>query len=318
MAAERPVGRAHVPGRNRLLQHEASAEHLAHRAVVQGLRRRPHLAPGSRRSSPRCSRSPSCCGGRAGASASRSRSSRGLVLSSMFAFFYVHAGRTANTDAINTLLIVLTVVTVSEAREDGGGCSARRRHRGGVPAARHGRHHARGDCSRHGLEPAVAAGPPVPGRLRRSSCVRCRSPRGCGAMADRRLAVSRTPVLVRLRRAHDNQHRRPSGFSVSTTSTSCRSITTTGWSPRRGVAALPGASRAIPSDGRVASHGGGPDPGAGRVGRRRLRHPHADDHQDRVVPASLLPGVRRRRGRHSGPCRGRGDGRAPPGGGGLR
>ena len=41
----------------------------------------------------------------------------GLVLSSMFAFFYVHAGRTANTDAINTLLIILTVIVVSEARE---------------------------------------------------------------------------------------------------------------------------------------------------------------------------------------------------------
>jgi 4-amino-4-deoxy-L-arabinose transferase-like glycosyltransferase len=41
----------------------------------------------------------------------------GLVLSSMFAFFYVHAGRTANTDAINTLLIILAVVVVSEARE---------------------------------------------------------------------------------------------------------------------------------------------------------------------------------------------------------
>jgi 4-amino-4-deoxy-L-arabinose transferase-like glycosyltransferase len=40
-----------------------------------------------------------------------------LVLSSMFAFFYVHAGRTANTDAINTLLIILAVVVVSEARE---------------------------------------------------------------------------------------------------------------------------------------------------------------------------------------------------------
>ncbi len=41
----------------------------------------------------------------------------GLVLSTMFAFFYVHSSRTANTDAINTLLIVLTAVTVSEARE---------------------------------------------------------------------------------------------------------------------------------------------------------------------------------------------------------
>jgi 4-amino-4-deoxy-L-arabinose transferase-like glycosyltransferase len=41
----------------------------------------------------------------------------GLVLASMFAFFYVHSGRTANTDAINTLLIVLTAVTVSEARD---------------------------------------------------------------------------------------------------------------------------------------------------------------------------------------------------------
>lgn len=41
----------------------------------------------------------------------------GLVLSSMFAFFYVHSGRTANTDAVNTLLIVLTVVTISEARD---------------------------------------------------------------------------------------------------------------------------------------------------------------------------------------------------------
>jgi 4-amino-4-deoxy-L-arabinose transferase-like glycosyltransferase len=41
----------------------------------------------------------------------------GLVLSTMFAFYYVHAGRTANTDAVNTLLIVLTVVTLWEARE---------------------------------------------------------------------------------------------------------------------------------------------------------------------------------------------------------
>ena len=41
----------------------------------------------------------------------------GLVLASMFAFFYVHSGRTANTDALNTLLIVLAVVTVSEAQE---------------------------------------------------------------------------------------------------------------------------------------------------------------------------------------------------------
>jgi 4-amino-4-deoxy-L-arabinose transferase-like glycosyltransferase len=41
----------------------------------------------------------------------------GLVLSTMFAYFYVHACRTANTDALNTLLIVLTVVTLWEARE---------------------------------------------------------------------------------------------------------------------------------------------------------------------------------------------------------
>jgi 4-amino-4-deoxy-L-arabinose transferase-like glycosyltransferase len=41
----------------------------------------------------------------------------GLVLSTMFAFFYVHASRTANTDAIFTLLILLTAVTLSEARE---------------------------------------------------------------------------------------------------------------------------------------------------------------------------------------------------------
>jgi 4-amino-4-deoxy-L-arabinose transferase-like glycosyltransferase len=40
-----------------------------------------------------------------------------LVLSSMFAFFYVHSGRTANTDAVNTLLIILAVVVVSEAGE---------------------------------------------------------------------------------------------------------------------------------------------------------------------------------------------------------
>jgi 4-amino-4-deoxy-L-arabinose transferase-like glycosyltransferase len=41
----------------------------------------------------------------------------GLVLSSMFAFFYVHGCRSANTDGLNTLLIVLTAVAVSEARE---------------------------------------------------------------------------------------------------------------------------------------------------------------------------------------------------------
>ena len=41
----------------------------------------------------------------------------GLVLSTMFAFFYVHACRTANTDALNTLLIVLTAVTLWAARD---------------------------------------------------------------------------------------------------------------------------------------------------------------------------------------------------------
>jgi 4-amino-4-deoxy-L-arabinose transferase-like glycosyltransferase len=40
----------------------------------------------------------------------------GLVLSTMYAFFYMHAGRSANTDAINTLLVVLTVVTLWSAR----------------------------------------------------------------------------------------------------------------------------------------------------------------------------------------------------------
>jgi 4-amino-4-deoxy-L-arabinose transferase-like glycosyltransferase len=40
----------------------------------------------------------------------------GLALSTMFAFYYVHAARTANTDAIYTLLTVLTVVTLWEAR----------------------------------------------------------------------------------------------------------------------------------------------------------------------------------------------------------
>jgi len=40
-----------------------------------------------------------------------------LVLSTMFAFFYVHAGRGANTDATYTLLILLTAVTLREARE---------------------------------------------------------------------------------------------------------------------------------------------------------------------------------------------------------
>jgi 4-amino-4-deoxy-L-arabinose transferase-like glycosyltransferase len=41
----------------------------------------------------------------------------GLVLSTLFAFHYVHASRTANTDAINTLLIVLVVITLWGARE---------------------------------------------------------------------------------------------------------------------------------------------------------------------------------------------------------
>jgi 4-amino-4-deoxy-L-arabinose transferase-like glycosyltransferase len=41
----------------------------------------------------------------------------GLVLSTMYAFFYMHAGRSANTDAINTLLVVLTVVTLWGARD---------------------------------------------------------------------------------------------------------------------------------------------------------------------------------------------------------
>jgi len=41
----------------------------------------------------------------------------GLVLSTMYAFFYMHAGRSANTDAINALLVVLTVVTLWGARD---------------------------------------------------------------------------------------------------------------------------------------------------------------------------------------------------------
>ncbi len=41
----------------------------------------------------------------------------GLVLATMFAFFYDHTGRTANTDAFNTFLIVLSVVVLSGARD---------------------------------------------------------------------------------------------------------------------------------------------------------------------------------------------------------
>jgi len=39
------------------------------------------------------------------------------VLSTMFAFYYVHSGRSANTDAVYTLLIVLTVLTLWAARD---------------------------------------------------------------------------------------------------------------------------------------------------------------------------------------------------------
>jgi len=41
----------------------------------------------------------------------------GLVLATMFGFFYMHAGRNANTDAINTLLVALIVVTQWGARD---------------------------------------------------------------------------------------------------------------------------------------------------------------------------------------------------------
>ena len=41
----------------------------------------------------------------------------GLVISTMYAFFYVHAGRSANTDAINTFLVVLVVVVLWGAQE---------------------------------------------------------------------------------------------------------------------------------------------------------------------------------------------------------
>jgi 4-amino-4-deoxy-L-arabinose transferase-like glycosyltransferase len=41
----------------------------------------------------------------------------GLVLATMFAFFYDHSGRTANTDAVNTFLVVLAVVVLSGARD---------------------------------------------------------------------------------------------------------------------------------------------------------------------------------------------------------
>jgi 4-amino-4-deoxy-L-arabinose transferase-like glycosyltransferase len=43
--------------------------------------------------------------------------SAGLVLSTTFAFLYGHAARTANTDSLNTLLILLAVVVVWLARE---------------------------------------------------------------------------------------------------------------------------------------------------------------------------------------------------------
>lgn len=41
----------------------------------------------------------------------------GLVLSTLFAFYNIHASRSANTDAINTLLVVLVVVTLWGARQ---------------------------------------------------------------------------------------------------------------------------------------------------------------------------------------------------------
>jgi 4-amino-4-deoxy-L-arabinose transferase-like glycosyltransferase len=41
----------------------------------------------------------------------------GIVLGTMFAFFYDHSGRTANTDAVNTFLVVLAVVVLSGARD---------------------------------------------------------------------------------------------------------------------------------------------------------------------------------------------------------
>jgi 4-amino-4-deoxy-L-arabinose transferase-like glycosyltransferase len=41
----------------------------------------------------------------------------GIVLGTMFAFFYDHSGRTATTDAVNTFLIVLAVVVLSGARD---------------------------------------------------------------------------------------------------------------------------------------------------------------------------------------------------------
>ena len=40
----------------------------------------------------------------------------GLVLGTMYPFFYVHAGRSANTDAINTCLVVVTVMILWGAR----------------------------------------------------------------------------------------------------------------------------------------------------------------------------------------------------------
>jgi len=40
----------------------------------------------------------------------------GLVLSTTFAYFHIHAGRQANTDAINTLLVVLVAAALGEGR----------------------------------------------------------------------------------------------------------------------------------------------------------------------------------------------------------
>ncbi|MCK7475785.1 MAG: hypothetical protein MZV49_25120 [Rhodopseudomonas palustris] len=219
----------------------------------------------------------------------------GLVLSTMFAFFYVHSGRTANTDAINTLLILLTVVTLWEARE----ARWRLLWLGPIFAAvfllrGHGRHHAarRSPSSCLVMEPAVAAGPPRPARS---------APLPARLLPDRRLgrqrdgsidgwAVPRAPLLVRLRRALDDEHRGPSGRCLLLPRRPAAAPLRLAGRRVAGVAALPGSRATGSSDlDRCAAHRGRSRAAARVVGDRRIRHSHPDDHQARVVLHPFYP-----------------------------
>ena len=166
-------------------------------------------------------------------SAARSGVVAGLVLATCYGFLYVHSGRSGNSDSLFTLLVLLTVVTLWASRDH-----PWRRVWLGVVVGSVFMVKGMGI-----LMPSLIIGCiELSGRWRdvRAGC-RWRVPAGGvrpaggalgrGAMAPRRVALLRRDVLPRTSPIASPWCSTGTRASRTTTSTSCRSITTTGCSP---------------------------------------------------------------------------------------